>query len=188
MSASGIIDYVSPITNLTATRYALLFGSRYAQHEICGAAYRLFKKGLFSRLLISGGCTASVPVPEADELSEIIVKLGMPKNAIILERQALHTGENVEYAKEILPASTDELFLIGKIFAKRRYVMTVKKRWPAIKKVSCVGCNYFPVPRRHWHANDDLRNRVLIEHQKMLDYAQKGMIAEVGVKARHFVL
>jgi hypothetical protein len=54
--------------------------------------------------------------------------------------------------------------------------------------VSCVGYNYFPVPRRRWYANDGLRNRVLIEHQKMLDYAQNGMIAEVGVKARHFVL
>jgi hypothetical protein len=55
-----------------------------------------------------------------------------------------NTGENVIFAREKLKGlSIEEILLIGKISSKRRYVMTVRKQWPEIRKICCLGVSYF---------------------------------------------
>ncbi|WP_370660003.1 YdcF family protein [Massilia horti] len=54
---------------------------------------------MFSRLLVSGGRTASSPLAEADIIAERLVGLGIPESVLILETAATNTGENVRFGR-----------------------------------------------------------------------------------------
>jgi len=85
-------------------------------------------------------------------------------------------------------SSVRELLLIGKIYAKRRYVMTIKKNWPEIERVSCFAVNYFGVSRAQWWKSPALRMRILQEIRKIERYLEMGYLSEVEVIKREFRL
>jgi hypothetical protein len=181
-----IIDYIAPETDPFRAEYGLLFGSRHAQADLVSMAAFLYRHRYFERLIVSGGPTHGIATPEAIEIADLLVDAGIPQCRIISETRAINTGENVEFSRELgLPV--DELFLLGKIYGKRRYAMTIRAKWPEIKRVACVGINYFGVPRDHWWENPDLRGRVMSEMRKIPGYVERGFIGDIDVRDRAFV-
>jgi hypothetical protein len=99
-----------------------------------------------------------------------------------VEDQATNTGENVAFSRAIVKdIGITELFLIGKISSKRRYIMTVKKQCPEISKICCHGVNYFPCDEVHWWKDEEFRRRVISECKKLRSYIEKGFIAEISI-------
>lgn len=184
-----IIDYISPITNVHQNEYALLFGSRHAQAELARHTYGLFKAGFFERLIISGGPTQKRSRSEAEELADRLGAAGMHENRLLLESKSLNTKENVSFSRRLLHRQNiSSILLIGKIYAKRRYVMTIKKQWPEILQVSCSTINYFKTSRERWWDDLSLRQRILGEHRKITQYTEGGDIEEIGIQEKDFVL
>lgn len=143
----------------------------------------MWQKGMFSRLLISGGRTASLPLAEADVIAERLVALGMPETALILETAATNTGENVRFGRarvaEVMdPAAVRSVVVIGKICSTRRYLMTLQKHWPGLS-LSVSPVNYFGVPAERWHEHREFRARVLIEFDKIPRYLAEGFLEEI---------
>lgn len=66
----SIADYVMPSFPARASDLGFLFGIRHGVPEFCEAAYKLWRNGMFSHLLISGGPTRSMPVAEAEVIAE----------------------------------------------------------------------------------------------------------------------
>ncbi|MNT68998.1 hypothetical protein D3C72_2072740 [compost metagenome] len=85
-------------------------------------------------------------VSEASEIAQLLISAGLSKTRIILEESSQNAGENVRYTRDIVKnRGIRELLLIGKLYAKRRYVMTIKKQWPEIERVSCFAVSFFGV-------------------------------------------
>ncbi|HEY0587056.1 MAG TPA: YdcF family protein [Pseudoduganella sp.] len=178
-----IAEYVMPFWPARASDLGFLFGTRHGVPEFCEAAYELWHKGMFGRLLVSGGLTASSPLAEADVIAERLVGLGMPESALILETAATNTGENVRLGRARVAEVTNlaairSVLVIGKICSTRRYLMTLQKHWPGLN-LSVHPVNYFGVPAERWHEHEEFRARVLGEYGKIPHYLAEGFLEEI---------
>ena len=184
-----LIDYLSPETEIQRSKFALVFGSRHAQADLSRAAFDLFHSGYYETLIIAGGRTRGGPRSEAREIADGLVSQGFSPARLVLEETSTNTAENVIHTRDLMAtADVRDLLLIGKIYAKRRYVMTIKKNWPEIARISCMAVNYFGVTRDQWWKSLCLRRRILSEARKTKEYLQKGYLSEIEVVDGGFVL
>ncbi|TFW31333.1 YdcF family protein [Massilia horti] len=179
-----IAKYIMPSLPVRPSDLGFVFGTRHGVPEFCEAAYALWKDGMFSRLLVSGGRTQGSSLAEAEVIGGRLIELGIPESALILETAATNTGENVRFGRarvaEIMDLDTiRSVLVIGKICSTRRYLMTLQRHWPGLH-LSVYPVNYFGVPAECWHQHDEFRRRVLGEFEKIPRYLAKGFLEEIG--------
>jgi uncharacterized SAM-binding protein YcdF (DUF218 family) len=181
----AIADYVMPQLAEGKADLGFLFGTRHGVAEFCEAAHALWQRGMFPKLLISGGPTGGQPAPEAEIIAERLVQLGMPQESLILEKAATNTGENVIFSRRLAEetlgeGSVQSLLVIGKVCSMRRYLMTLERHWPQPRRFACA-VNYFGVERERWHEHEEFRRRVLAEFTKIPEYLKQGFLREVDL-------
>ncbi|MBD8532968.1 MULTISPECIES: YdcF family protein [unclassified Massilia] len=179
----AISRYVMPALPLHPAKLGFLFGTRHGVDEFCRETYGLWQRGMFERLLISGGATAGQSRPEAEVIAERLVDMGMPASILILESQATNTGENVILGRRMVAqhmnlGSIDSVLAIGKVCAMRRYLMTLARYWPEVSVAACA-INYFGQPAERWHEHAEFRARVLNEFHKIPLYLQQDFLREL---------
>jgi len=177
-----IFSYVSPSIKLFPTTYGFVFGTRHGVSRFADDIGRLYALGYFRKLIISGGMTDGGDRSEAVTLLGELVARGMSKDIMTLEEQAMNTAENVMFSRsKIGGAALTDLLLIGKLSSARRYVMTVRKHWPEIKRVCCHKVNYFDCEEKLWWKEPELRKRVISEYRKISSYLAQGHIQEIEI-------
>lgn len=179
----SISSYVMPALPLHPAKLGFLFGTRHGVEEFCRETHALWQRGMFERLLVSGGATAGQETPEALVIAERLVELGIPASILILECEASNTGDNVilgrrKVAQEMDLAGIDSVLVIGKVCAMRRYLMTLARHWPEVS-VSACAINYFGLPAERWHEHDEFRRRVLAEFHKIPQYLEQDFLREL---------
>lgn len=180
---STIADYVMPQVAEGRADLGLLFGTRHGVEEFCVATHALWQRGMFPKLLVSGGATGGQARTEAEHIAERLKALGMPEEALILELEATNTGENVILSRRLAEEAVGlenvtSLFVIGKLCSMRRYLMTLERHWPEPRRYACA-VNYFGVERERWHEHEEFRRRVLAEFEKIPQYLKQGFLREV---------
>ncbi|MDI1287399.1 MAG: YdcF family protein [Reyranella sp.] len=123
--------------------FILCLGSHDVRVAVRGA--ELWQAGFAPRLVISGGLAHQGDVldtgwnrPEADVLAEVAQASGVPRDAIMLERSALNTGENFALTRQLLtqlpsgrpPASC---LVVAKLSMTRRGFVAGRKVWPELE-------------------------------------------------------
>jgi len=181
----AIADYVMPQVSEGRADLGLLFGTRHGVDEFCTAAYALWQRGMFPKLLVSGGATGGQVRTEAAVIAERLSRLGMPAEALLLESEATNTGENVILSRRLAEAALGKdgvrsLLVIGKVCSMRRYLMTLERHWPQPRRFACA-VNYFGVERERWHEHEEFRRRVLAEFTKIPEYLKQGFLREVDL-------
>jgi len=71
--------------------------------------------------------------PEADRFAEIAVRMGVPREAILIENRSTNTGENIQFTKELLAKlhlDPQKFILVHKPYMERRAFATFRKLWP----------------------------------------------------------
>jgi uncharacterized SAM-binding protein YcdF (DUF218 family) len=179
-----IAEYMMPEFPARRSDLGFLFGTRHGVPEFCQAAYALWQQGMFKHLLVSGGQTGDLARVEADIIGDELLKLGFPESALILEKAATNTGENVRFGRRKVAEVMDiamirSVLVIGKVCATRRYLMTLQRHWPGLSMSVCP-VNYFGVPAKRWLEHDEFRARVLSEFEKIPLYLQKGFLEEIS--------
>jgi hypothetical protein len=182
-SLQQIGRHVMPVVPLATCDIGFLFGTRHGVEEFCDEAFGLWRRGMFAKLLISGGATSGQAETEADIIGARLRQLGMPASAMILEHAATNTGENVilglaKLRESISPSSIGSVLAIGKICSTRRYAMTLEKHWPGLR-LSCWGVNYFGVSTDNWFTHDEFRRRVIDEFIKIPHYLERGFLCDL---------
>lgn len=178
-----IADYMMPARPPCRSDLGFLFGTRHGVEQFCAAAHALWQDGMFARLLVSGGRTAGQATAEADVIGGRLLQLGMPASALILERDATNTGENVRFGRARVAECMDlgairSVLVIGKVCSTRRYLMTLQRHWPGLR-MSAFPVNYFGVPVERWHEHAEFRARVLGEFGKIPDYLALDFLHEI---------
>lgn len=172
-----------PDVPLVPCDIALLFGTRHGVEQFCTDTHGLWRRGMFGKLLVSGGPTGDHPLSEAETIALRLQELGIPAADLALENFAMNTGQNVVLGRALLARTMDissikRVLVIGKICALRRYLMTMKRHWPQVH-LSAWGVNYFGVAAQDWHKSDEFRIRVLDEYAKIPRYLEQGLLREL---------
>lgn len=177
-----IIAYVAPHVSLFPAKFALVFGTRHGVSQFADEILSLYRQGYFTQVIISGGATGHDKHSEASVLDQALLAGGIPEHAVLLEDKAMNTGQNVAFARaKFKDRGIEHLLLIGKISSKRRYIMTVRKQWPEIRRICCHGVNYFSCSADQWWKDPEFRARVVSEHRKIRRYLEMGFISDVQI-------
>lgn len=97
---------------------------------------QLYKLGLIEKILVSGGSGRLIDIQEreADRFKEVMVLMGVPDSAILLENETRNTHESAKEVAKILSRldySSDECLLITSAFHMRRSLACYRKAgWP----------------------------------------------------------
>jgi len=70
---------------------------------------------------------------EADKFAEIAIKMGVPKDKILIENKSTNTGENILFTKRLLEKhnlNPRKFILVQKPYMERRTFATFRKLWP----------------------------------------------------------
>ena len=110
-------------------------------------AANLYLGGYSSHLVFSSGFVFAFQ--EAEVMRDLAVALGVPPEAIILERQASSTYENVIYTRDIMIANNwEQLLVVSSPYHMRRAMLTWRKQAPSFQIVST------PVSESQYYAHE----------------------------------
>lgn len=97
----------------------------------------LFLEGWAGLLIFSGGLGTITKelwsVPEAEQFAEIAIRMGVPRERMLIENRSTNTGENILLTKKLLAEKgidPDKFILVQKPYMERRSYATFRKLWP----------------------------------------------------------
>jgi uncharacterized SAM-binding protein YcdF (DUF218 family) len=98
---------------------------------------RLFLRRLAPIMVCSGNVgrltAGTFEKSEAETFADAAVRLGVPREAILLEGRSTNTGENIDFSRALLAARglrPSRIILVQKPYMERRAWATFKRRWP----------------------------------------------------------
>jgi hypothetical protein len=150
------------------------FGSR--SRSVPATAAGLFARGVAPVIVVTGGGRMDDGRFEADAYAADLADRGVPSDAIIVERQARHTGENVVLGFDALARSSNpaRLVAVSWALAMRRAVATFAHHCPELHVVAVPA---LPDERRRWEATAVNVFDALGEWDRLDVYAARGQIA-----------
>lgn len=157
----------------------LALGSRDLRIAERGA--ELFLAGWAPLLIFSGGIGRLTPPEwnksEAEMYADIALKMGVPRDKILLENQSTNTGENILFSKALLEEkgiNVQKIILVHKPYMERRAYATLMKQWPG-KEVFCTSpqSDYDTYPNTDV-PREEMVNIMVGDFQRIKEYPAKG--------------
>jgi uncharacterized SAM-binding protein YcdF (DUF218 family) len=83
-------------------------------------AARLYRAGKAPRVLVSGGSGLAGVPPEAPVMRDVLVSLGVPREAILLESASTNTAQNAAYSRAVLGSGQHRVVLVTSALHMKR--------------------------------------------------------------------
>lgn len=116
-------------------------GIGLGSHDLGVATYtaELYHQGMFPKIVFTGANAPTTverfPRGEAVHYREHALELGVPDSAILVEPEATHTGENIDFTRTIVEANNLDarsVMLISRPYQQRRAYAMCRLRWPEV--------------------------------------------------------
>ena len=177
--AKVLWDYNNLEQQLKKADAILVLGSNDVRVAEYGA--KLFLEGWTPLIIFSGGygrlTKENFRKPEAEIFAEVAVKMGIPKDKILIEDKSSNTGENIIFTKKLIKEKglkINSLIAVQKPYMLRRTYATFKKQWPGADFiVSGPKISYEDYPNEII-SKDLLINIMVGDTQRIKVYAEKG--------------
>jgi uncharacterized SAM-binding protein YcdF (DUF218 family) len=105
--------------------------------RVAERAAQLFLDDWAPLLIFSGGLGSITRTfwtePEADQFAAIAIRMGVPKENILIENRSTNTGENFRFTRKLLVAKgidPQKFIVVQKPYMERRSFATFRKMWP----------------------------------------------------------
>jgi uncharacterized SAM-binding protein YcdF (DUF218 family) len=115
--------------------------------------------------------------PEAEIFAEEAIKMGVPKDKILIENESTNTGENISFTKKLLDKkgiSINSIILVQKPYMKRRAYATFKKLWPEKEVIVTAPQITFESYPNEIISKDVVINIMVGDTQRIKLYPEKG--------------
>ena len=184
--ARTLIDFLSedtPTGELPSADGIFVFGhydTRLAMH-----AMKLWQMGRAPIIVLSGKGRDKIPrgfSSEAEYYASLLTTNGVPRSALLLEKESTNTLENVLLGVNAMHATgfyCHSLILCAMPYLLRRSRATFRKHFPDIQVCSSA----FTMPLVEYLTTDRLQ-RIVGEFDRMREYAEKRDIANVLMPAK----
>ena len=105
--------------------------------RVAERAAQLFLEDWAPLLIFSGGLGSITKTfwtePEADQFAAIAIRMGVPKERILIENRSTNTGENFRFTRQLLVEKgidPQKFIVVQKPYMERRSFATFRKMWP----------------------------------------------------------
>jgi len=138
--AKKLWDYHHVNSSIEKADCILVLGSH--DLRVAERAAQLYLEGWAPLLIFSGGLGNFTKdlwtETEAELFAAIAIKMGVPKNAILVENKSTNTGENILFTQQLLAQKNlnpQSFIVVQKPYMERRSYATFKKHWPDKKLI-----------------------------------------------------
>lgn len=159
-------------------------------HDLRVAEYaaKLFLENWAPYIIFSGGIAHKNDLlntgwnkTEAEMFADVVIKIGVPKDKIILEKEATNTGENVLFTKKLLKErgfNFDSFIIVQKPYMERRVFATIKKHFPKMDfTITSPQISFENYPNKEI-TKEKLINILVGDTQRMKVYGDRGFQIE----------
>jgi uncharacterized SAM-binding protein YcdF (DUF218 family) len=115
--------------------------------------------------------------PEADIFAEVAAAAGVPRDRMLLERRATHTGENVSFSRALLAERgihPRTVIAVQKPYMERRTQATFRRLWPEVAVVLTSPQIDFASYPRDGITREDVIHIMVGDLQRLLVYGRRG--------------
>mgnify|MGYP005848393949 CR=1 FL=1 len=170
----GLGNYltINQPTSIPKSDVLIVLGSD-VRGERTKKAAELYQQGYADKLLLSDGGNASWRLRTVDEMAALAIKLGVPKEDIIIEGNALGTYENAIYTKEIIEkTSIESAIVVSTTWHMRRVKFTFEQVFADSKiKLTYVGTEDDRFNEQtKWWKESERQQVILTEWSKLIVY------------------
>jgi len=180
--AKLIWDYHHVHHTLAPADVIIVLGSHDTRVAERGA--EVFLAGWAPLIVLSGNLGALTSEiwtrPEAEIFAEVAQAKGVPRERMLLEPRATHTGENVSFSRELLAERgihPRRVIAVQKPYMERRTLATFRQRWPEVDVVVTSPQIAFDDYPRPDISRDDVIHIMLGDLQRLIVYGRKGWSA-----------
>jgi len=138
--AKKLWDYHHVNHTVEKAEFILVLGSH--DLRVADRATELYFEGWAPRIIFSGGLGNFTKEmwteTEADKFAAIAIKMGVPKESILVENKSTNTGENILFTQQLLAQKNldpQSFIVVQKPYMERRTYATFKKHWPDKKLI-----------------------------------------------------
>lgn len=161
--------------------------------SVAGYAAELFHRGFFPVMVFSGANSRetmrALPRGEGVHYRERALELGVPREAILLERRATNTGQNITLSREVLRAAgvlPSSVMLVSMPYMERRAYATTRKTWPGVEAVcASVPLSLAEYAQDRGHGTE-LIDMMIGDLQRIIEYPGHGFAISQNVPRRVF--
>lgn len=165
---------------------SLCFCFGFPRKELSDKASVLFKAGHCKYILVAGGLAKSPKTydkifkntTEAEWHRNRLIKLGIPKERILIESKSTNSLENVVFSKKLIfikfGSIPSKIIVIHKVFHGRRALMTLRKNLSPNTKYILQLTETPNHKIKNWWKNKKLKNHIIDEIRKIGEYTLKG--------------
>jgi uncharacterized SAM-binding protein YcdF (DUF218 family) len=190
-AAQKIWDYM--LMHQTLKKADMIFVLGNSDTRVAEYAAQLYLDGLAPVLLCGGSGSIHnhkarriqfVGTTEAEVFTDIAIKMGVPREAIIVENKSQNTGENYEFAIEKLKErgiSPKRIILVQKPYMERRAYAAGKKWWPELELIvtsPLIPFEKYPTELRN---KEDVINSIVGDLQRIKEYPKRGFQIEQDI-------
>lgn len=152
--------------------------------RVAARCAELFLRGLAPTIVFSGALgnwtTNLFAGTEAEAFAEHAKALGVPADAIVLERMATNLGENMRFCAGLLPNAKSAI-IVTKPQTQLRTLATAMAQWPVIRvSVTAPEISFEEQPLPH-HDMRALICEMVGDFARMEDYARRGFQTKVNI-------
>ncbi|MFA6432350.1 MAG: YdcF family protein [Candidatus Paceibacterota bacterium] len=188
IASQKIWDYMLMHQTLKKADMILVLGNRDTRVAECAA--QLYLDGWAPVLVCSGsgsihndkpGREQFVGTTEAEVFANIAIKMGVPKESIIIENESQNTGENFEFAiKKLKDQGIDPkcIIIVQKPYAERRAYAAGKRWLPKTELILASPSIPFEKYPNSSMSMDQIINSLVGDMQRIKEYPKKGFQIE----------
>ena len=182
------ITFLKEITPQKCDAIFVFSGSHPGNWQAPLEAYR---QGLGNKIIVTGGTSLHGmkhpswnygDLSDAEVIVNKLMEHGVPKDAIIFEKNSFHSIANVMEAKKIFDfTKINQLLFVCKSLGAGRQYRVLKKHLP--KTITCIPYTFdtsfdgeFIINRYNWMENEKSRSMIFGEYLRNVCYGRKGGI------------
>ena len=125
--------------------------------------------------------------PEAEIFADVAEARGVPRDHMLLETRATHTGENVSFARALLAEQgihPRKVIAVQKPYMERRTQATFQQRWPEVEVIVTSPQLDFDTYPSDEIRRDDIIHIMMGDLQRLTVYGEKGWSARQDIPAK----
>jgi len=174
--AKKIWDYHHLNQKLEKADCILVLGGRDLRVAEQGA--KLFLQRWAPLLVVSGGAVGFTKrvwkTSEAEKFAEVAMRMGVPEEKILVEKESTNTGENILFSRRLLEdrrVACKKIIAVHKPYMERRTFATFGKQWPGVEVIVTSPPisieDYATIPEI---TEDEFLHSMVADLQKIKDY------------------
>lgn len=170
--------------------FAFVFGTYHSEPAYIAAD--LLKRGIVTRVILTGGKNRPTEENEANKHLGILLQNGIPRDCIVVEGESTNTRDNVVFALREIARFHDikgirTLVVVAKWYHCRRGIMTLKRYMPEGIRYFATTYEVDGVTRTGWWLTEEGYKRIMKEQRLISEGMARGEIAEVREDDAAFV-